>query len=43
MGERRSACRVLVRKLEVKRRFGRSRIRWWDNIKNDLQEVRYGA
>jgi 3-oxoacyl-ACP reductase-like protein len=43
MGERRSACRVLVGKPEVKRPFGRSRSRWQYNIKMDLQEVGCGA
>jgi len=31
--------RVLVRKPEGKRPLGRSRRRWEDNIKTDLQEV----
>jgi hypothetical protein len=31
--------RVLVGKLEGRRRLGRSRHRWEDNIKMDLQEV----
>ena len=31
--------RVLVRKPEGKRPLGRSRSRWEDNIKKDLQEV----
>jgi len=38
-GERRGMCRVLVRKPEGKRPLGRSRRRWEDNIKMDLQEV----
>ena len=42
-GKRRSACRVLVGKPEVKRTFGRSRSRCEDNIKVDLQEVGCGA
>jgi len=38
MGERRSVCRVLVGKPEGKRLLGRSRRRWEDNIKMELQE-----
>jgi hypothetical protein len=41
-GERRGAYRVLVRKLEGKRPFGRARRRWEDNIKMDHQEVGWG-
>jgi len=36
-------CRVLVRKPEGKRPLGRSRRRWEDNIKVDVQEVRCGG
>jgi len=43
MGERRGVCRVLVRKPDGKRPFGRPRCRWEDNIKKDLQEVGYGG
>jgi len=43
MGERRDICRVLVGKPEGKRPLGRSRRRWEDNIKMDLQEVRYNV
>ena len=39
MGEGRSVHRVLVGKPEGKRPLGRSRRRWKDNIKMDLQEV----
>jgi hypothetical protein len=39
MGEGRGVRRVLVRKPEGKRPFGRPRRRWDDNIKMDLQEV----
>ena len=35
--------RVLVRKPEGKRPLGRSRRRWEDNIKMDLQEVGFGG
>jgi hypothetical protein len=40
MGYRRGVYRVLVRKAEGKRPFGRPRRRWEDNIKMFLQEVR---
>jgi hypothetical protein len=39
MGERRGASRILVGKPEGKRPLGRSRRRWENNIKMDLQEV----
>ena len=39
-GEGRGVHRVLVRKPEGKRPFGRPRRRWEGNIKTDLQEVR---
>jgi hypothetical protein len=32
MGEKRGICRVLVGKPEGKRRLGRPRVRWEDNI-----------
>ena len=38
-GENRGVHRVLVGKPEGKRPLGRSRLRWEDNIKMDLQEV----
>jgi 3-oxoacyl-ACP reductase-like protein len=40
MSERRAVYRVLVGKPEGKRPFGRSRRRWEDNIKIELQELR---
>jgi len=43
MRERRGVYRVLVGKPEEKRPLGRSRRRWEDNIKMDLQEVGCGA
>jgi hypothetical protein len=43
MGERREVYRVLVGKPEGKRSLGRSRRRWEDDIKLDLQEVGYGG
>ena len=43
MGEGRGVHRVLVGKPEGKRPLGRSRRRWEDNIKMDLQEVGAGG
>jgi hypothetical protein len=43
MGERRGIYKVLAGKSEGKRPLGRPRDRWEDNIKMDLQEVRYGG
>ena len=43
MGKRRGVYRVLVRKPEGKRPFGRPRGRWGDNIKIDLQEMGCGG
>jgi hypothetical protein len=42
MGEDRGVYRVLMEKPEEKRPLGRSRRRWEDNIKMDLQEVGRG-
>jgi hypothetical protein len=39
MGEKRNAYRLLVGKPEGKRRLGRPRCRWVDNIKRDIGEV----
>jgi hypothetical protein len=36
MGDRRNAYRVLVRKSELRKRLGRPRFRWEDNIKIGL-------
>jgi hypothetical protein len=43
MGERRVAYSVLVGKPEGKKPVGRSRHRWEDNIKLDLQRVGWGS
>ena len=43
MGKRRGVYRVLVGKPKGKRPLGRPKRRWEDNIKMDLQEVRYGG
>jgi hypothetical protein len=40
MGDRRGACRVLVRKPKGNRPLGRPRHRWEDNIKIGLQKNR---
>jgi len=42
MGEGRGVYRVLVGKPEGRRRLGRPRRRWVDNIRTDLQEVECG-
>ena len=42
-GEGRGVYRILVGKPERKRALGRSRRRWEDNIKMDLQEVGCGG
>jgi hypothetical protein len=39
MGKGRAAYRILVGRPEGRRPLGRSRHRWEDNIKMDLQEV----
>jgi hypothetical protein len=39
MGEKNNAYRLLVGKAEGKRPLGRSRSRWFDNIRMDLGEV----
>jgi hypothetical protein len=39
MGEGRDVYRVLVGRPEGKRRLGRPRRRWEDNIKTDLREI----
>jgi hypothetical protein len=43
MGEERCVHRMLVGKRERKRPLGRSRRRWEENIKRDLQEVGGGC
>jgi len=42
MGEEKGVYRVLVGKQERRRPMGRSRRRWVDNIRMDLQEVGCG-
>ena len=42
MGERISTYRVLVKNPEGKRPIGRPRREWEDNIKINLQEIRWG-
>jgi hypothetical protein len=41
IGEKRSACGILVRNPEEKRPLRRRRRRWVDNIKMDLREIGY--
>jgi hypothetical protein len=41
-GEKSDKYRVLVGSLEERRPLGRPMCRWEDNIKMDLQEVRWG-
>jgi hypothetical protein len=41
MGEKRNAYRILVGMPEGKRRLGRSRRRWVDNIKMDLRDIEW--
>ena len=43
MGERREVYRVLVGKNDGKIPLGRSRRRWEDNIKMDIEEVGCGG
>jgi hypothetical protein len=42
-GEERGMYRVLVRKPEGKRRLGRPRLGWEDNIRMDLEELECGG
>jgi hypothetical protein len=41
MGEKRKAYRILVGKPEGNRLLGRPTLRWVDNIKMDLREIRW--
>jgi hypothetical protein len=43
MGEKRNTYRLLVGKPEERRRQGRIRRRWLDNIKMDLGEICWGG
>jgi hypothetical protein len=40
MGGMRNACKILVGKPEGKMPHGRPRLRWKDNIKLNLKEIR---
>jgi len=39
MGKKRGAYRMLMGRPKGRRPLGRPRLRWWDDIKMDLQEV----
>jgi hypothetical protein len=41
MGQMRNAYNILVGKPEEKRRFGRPRCGWEDNIKMDVKEIEW--
>jgi hypothetical protein len=43
MRKRRGVFKILVGKPEENKPLGRSRRRWEDNIRMDLQEVRWGS
>jgi hypothetical protein len=43
MWDMRCAYKVLMGKPEGKKLLGRPRLRWEDNVKRDLQEVRWGG
>jgi len=43
MRERGDVCRILLGKAERKRPLGRTRRRWENNIKMDIQEVQCGG
>jgi hypothetical protein len=43
MMEERNVCRLLVRKPEGRRRLGRTKLRWMDNIKVDLVELEWSC
>jgi hypothetical protein len=43
IGEKRSAYRILVGNPEGKRRLGKPRRSWEDNIKKDLREIGWGG
>jgi hypothetical protein len=42
-GEKRTAYRIFVEKLEGKRPLGRPRLRWVDNIRTDVRETGWGG
>jgi hypothetical protein len=42
-GEKRNACRILVRKPEGERPLGKPRCRWVGNIKINLREIGFGG
>jgi hypothetical protein len=42
-GEKRNACKILVRKSEGKRPLGRQRCRWMDNTEMYLRDIGWGG
>jgi hypothetical protein len=42
MGEKKDACRVLVRMPEGERLLGRFRFRWWNNFKKICDRKKVG-
>jgi hypothetical protein len=42
-GEKGNACRILVGKPKGKTPLGRLRLRWEDNIKMDLRDIKWGG
>jgi hypothetical protein len=40
-GEKRNACRILLKKPQEKIPWGRPRRRWVDNIKMDVREIEW--
>jgi hypothetical protein len=43
MGERRGVYRILLERPEGRRPIGKPRRKWEDDIKMDLQDVRWGS
>jgi len=41
IGQKRDACKVLVRKHEVEELFRRPRYKWEHNLEMDLKEIRW--
>jgi hypothetical protein len=43
MGAKKNAYRISMGKSEEKRKLGRTKRRWMDNIKMDLREIVFGG